>query len=364
MTVTTSSASYRFSGSPWPRFGSEATVFASCLRPVTECGVSNDHGEEAAQVTADLPPPVPAMPSVARHELYAGTPYLLAGSSLRHNLGWQDHRKAGPSFVVTRLSRVGAIKVVERFPLTEQGWAGAWRALSDLDTSAATAVAAPLAGREAGRRAAQALAALDGESLRCLGPMAFNGGSGEVPLAQGQAYDVRFLGDRIMVTLPRSVNPLVEVPYQDVETVEVSGSSPRRSPGELLALASGVALLGALLGWLVLGLLGLFLGALIFGLIAAMVGGASTRIESIVRIRATETELYFLDNQKRPEALRIELSEPLRAIGKTHGAQDEAAATASESISDQLSKLASLLQEGLITRAEFEHLKAKLIAES
>ena len=36
---------------------------------------------------------------------------------------------------------------------------------------------------------------------------------------------------------------------------------------------------------------------------------------------------------------------------------------ASESIPDQVSRLASLLQQGLITREEFEHLKARLIAQ-
>jgi hypothetical protein len=37
---------------------------------------------------------------------------------------------------------------------------------------------------------------------------------------------------------------------------------------------------------------------------------------------------------------------------------------AAASVADQLSKLASLLQQDLITRDEFEHLKAKVIAES
>jgi hypothetical protein len=325
--------------------------------------VSHDRGEEAAQVSADLLPSIPAMPSVPHAQLYSGTPYLLADSTLRHNLGWQDHRKAGPSFVVTRLGRFMAIRTVERFPLTEQGWASAWQALSGLDHSAAAAIAARLAKREAGRRAADALAALAGESLCCL-RVTFNGGSGEVPLAKGQAYDVRFLGDRIMVCPPSSASVLVELPYQDVETVEVSGSSPGRSPGELLGLTAAVALLGALLGFLVLGLLGLFLGAVIFGLATAALGAGSTKIETIVRIRAANAELYFLDTQKRQDALRVELSEPLRALGNARAARDERAEPTSESISDQLSKLAALLQQGLITRDEFEHLKAKLIAES
>jgi Short C-terminal domain len=326
--------------------------------------VSHDHGDEAAQVSADLVPPIPAMPSVPRSELYPGTPYLLADSTLRYNLGWQDHRKPGPSFVVTRNSRLGAIRIVERFPLTEQGWTGAWRTLSGRDARAAVALAAQLAKREAGRREADALAALDGESLCCLWRVTFNGGSGAVPLAKGKPYDVRFLADRIMVSAPRSGNAIVEVPYQDVETVEVSGTNPSRSPGELTALIAAFGLLGALLGFLVLGLLGLFLGAVIFGLVAAMVGAASTKIETVVRIRAADAELYFVDTQKRQDALRVALSEPLRAIGKAHAGQDEPAQPTPESISDRLSKLAALLQQGLITRDEFEHLKAKLIAES
>jgi hypothetical protein len=36
----------------------------------------------------------------------------------------------------------------------------------------------------------------------------------------------------------------------------------------------------------------------------------------------------------------------------------------SDSLTDQLGKLASLLQQDLITRDEFEHLKAKVIAQS
>ena len=330
--------------------------------------MSHDGSQEAPRGSAGLLPSIPAMPRVPRADLHRGTPSLLLESGLRHSLGWQDDRKAGPGFVVIRLSRLDRIKVIQRFPLTEQGWAAAWRALSGLDVGAAAAVAAKLAQLEAGRRAVAALVALDAESLRCLRHVTFNGGSGATPLTGGGAYDMRFLGDRIMVCLSGSAAAIVEVPYRDVETVEVSGSSPGKSPGELLVLILGLALLGGLLGLIVLGLLGFLLGAVVFGLVGALVGAASSKIETLVRLRARDAEFYFLVTKKPADALRIELSEPLRAIENARAARagdlDEPTDLAPGSIPDQLSKLASLLQRGLMTRDEFEHLKAKLIAKS
>jgi hypothetical protein len=293
---------------------------------------------------------------------------LLLATGLRHSLGWQDHRKAGPGFVVVRLTRQGSIKVTERFPLTEQGWANAWQALSVLDAGASAAVAARLAQKEVGSRAAAALVALDAESLRCLRRVTFNGGSGGAPLTKDQVYDLRFLADRIMICPSRSTHAVVEMPYQDVETVEVSGSGPGQSSGQLLVLTFALALVGAVLGLVVLGLVGFLLGAVVFGLVGALVGASSNKIEAIIRLSGRDGELYFVHTEKRPDTLRIELSEPLRAIENARAAQagdsDEPEDLAPESIPDQLSKLASLLQQDLITRDEFEHLKAKLIARS
>ena len=181
--------------------------------------MSDDGAQEVPQVGAGLLPSIPAMPSVRRYELYRGRPHLLLESGLRHSLGWQDDRKAGPSFVVVWLPRFTPLKVAERFPLTEQGWASAWRALSGL------------AELEPARRAAAALTALDAESLRCLRRVIFTGGSGGGPLAKGHAYDLRFLGDRIMICPPGSAEAIVEVPYRDIDTVEVGGPVSK-SPGE------------------------------------------------------------------------------------------------------------------------------------
>jgi Short C-terminal domain len=330
---------------------------------------SNDGAQQMRPANAGSQDSVPAMPSVPPEQLFRGAPYTLLDFGARHSLGWQDDRKAGPSFVVVRLSRLGTPKVKERFPLTEQGWAKAWHRLCGLDTGAAAAIEARLARREAGSRARAALAALDAESLCCLPRVTFTGGSGGASLAKGQPYDVRLLGDRIMVCPQRSVNALIDVPYGDVETVEVSGPVGK-SAGEMLAWISGFGLLGAVLGFLLIRPrpLSLLLGAAVFGLVSGLVAAGSTKAETIVRICGQEAELYFLYTGKRPDAVRIELSEPLLAIRNASAAQaggsNETAELTSGSIPDQLDKLASLLGQGLITREEFELLKAKLIAKS
>ena len=323
--------------------------------------------DEASRASAEPPAATPAMPRVPESDLSSYPTYLLAeDAAVRHSIGWYEDRKAGPGFVVARKRATGRATVIERFPLTEEGWAGAWHALSRLDASAAAAVAASLAARAARAQKAAARKALDAESLCVVRAAVFNGGSGAARLTEGQAFDVRFLRDRIAVCPPLLAETIVELPYRDVKTVDVSASTPRGSSGETTALCIGLGLLGAIIGLLVLGLLGLLIGALIFGLIGAGIGASMTKIDAIVCIRTNDAELQFLDRQKRPDALRAELSEPLRVIGNTGTAKPDApseqADAVPESVPDQLSKLASLLQQGLLTREEFEQLKARLIA--
>jgi hypothetical protein len=101
--------------------------------------------EAAGAVSASIP----AMPVVPSSELYRGSPHLLVQFGQRHSIGWQDARKSGSCFVVVRISVLDSVKVLERFPLTEDGWAQAWRALAKLDKNAAKAVVTSLAARAA-----------------------------------------------------------------------------------------------------------------------------------------------------------------------------------------------------------------------
>jgi hypothetical protein len=327
---------------------------------------TNNGPRETPHASGDLPSSAPAMPSVPPDQIYRGTPYVLV-EGLRHSLGWQDVRKTGASFVVTASRPGGRVKVLQRFPLSEQGWTDAWRALSRLDASAASAIEVKLAKLEAGRRASDALAALDASSLCYLRSVTFAGGSDRGSLTERQHYDLRFQDDRIMVCGQRLAHAFVELPYADVTAVEVSG--PVNQPaGTVLGLISGLGLLGAFLGFLVLRLPGLLLGAVVLGLVGGFIAAVRSKNEAIVLVRGRDAEFQFLDPSKRPDDVRRALSEALMAIRKANAAQadgsNEPAEPTSDSAADQLSKLASLLQQDLISRDEFEQLKAKVIAAS
>jgi hypothetical protein len=71
--------------------------------------------------------------------------------SLHHGVGWQRQRGSedGANFVVCKTSFLGGVKVIERYPFTEQGWAAAWSSLVQRDADAARAILARLAARRA-----------------------------------------------------------------------------------------------------------------------------------------------------------------------------------------------------------------------
>jgi hypothetical protein len=85
-----------------------------------------------------------------------------------------------------------------------------------------------------------------------------------------------------------------------------------------------------------------------------------------VRIQTADSELFFLHTVLLPDDLRIHLS---RGIGAVREAQvsasrsgDNGRQPGSPSLVDELSRLAGLLDGGLLTRDEFDQLKARLIA--
>jgi hypothetical protein len=323
--------------------------------------VATDNGYgETPLAGGDQPP----MPSVPPSQLWRGAPYLLA-EGRRHAVGWQDSRRAGPSFVVTTRKLGGFRTAVQRFPLSEQGWADAWEVLSRLDASAAETTRARLAKLDAGRRAEAARDTLDAQSLCYLRSVAFDGGSHSGSLTKGNHYDLRFQADRILVLAPYTAQPIVELPYADVDAVEVS--EPATQPTSVaLGWICGLGLVGALLGLLVLGVLGLLLGAVVFGLVGGLIAAGASKHGTIVRVRGRDVEWQFLDSAGTPDDFRRALAEPLLTIRQSHAASsdrsDEYAEPVSDSAADELSKLASLLQQDLITREEFERLKARTIA--
>jgi hypothetical protein len=290
--------------------------------------------------------PVPPPPVVKPDEIWSGTPNILADGG-RFTIGWQHwpERKGGPSFVTVRRSALGTLKIVERYPLTGEGWARAWLALVKLDSATAEKVLPVLAYRaeeDSGFAERKKLAA---RSLGYLPRVIFAGGylSGW-ELAAGRMYELRFLEDRLSVFGQGSLKALAEFRYSNVQAVEIAGPGLVRkwSPGQQAMLAAAFGFTGALMAY------------------------ANTRIKTFVRIQTADSELFFLHTTLLPDDLRIHLSRGLGAVREAKapaiGPGDNEKSAALPSLVDELSRLVGLFDCGLLTRQEFDQLKAKLIA--
>jgi hypothetical protein len=304
---------------------------------------------------------VPAMPVIRSSEQFIGSPYPLL-DGVTPVIGWQGRpdAKGGPVFVIMSRTMLGSYKVVDRFPLTEEGWAKVWKALVKLSPAAAGKVQSTLAARIAEDRALQQgfvpspeVAELDARSLACLREVALLGGyATEASLTIGEPYDVRFFEDRLIVVPWRQADVLIEVPYRDVEDVEIGGPGLVKSGGGLVG--GGFGAVGALEGMAV----------------AAVLNTLTTQIsiKTVVRIQAIDCELFLLHTKATPEQLRINLSRPLAAIRAARAAsvlvehKDREPARPPSSV-EELTKLASMLERGLLTREEFDRLKARLLAD-
>ena len=140
------------------------------------------------------------------------------------------------------------------------------------------------------------------------------------------------------------MNAVAEFSYADVQAVEVAGPGRVRkwSPGQQAMLAAA------------------------FGFTGALVAYGNTRIKTFVRVQSSDSELFFLHTALLPDDLRIHLSRGIGAVREAQATttmEDDERRPASASLVDELSRLAGLLDSGLLTREEFDQLKAKLISE-
>jgi hypothetical protein len=315
---------------------------------------------------------VPARPQIEPRELTTGGPVLLENSAevgWKHTLGWEDRpeRRGGPCFVVIKATFTGSFRVIERFPLTDAGWSRAWKALVKLDRDGAVKVLEALADRAGAAARKAELAEVTARSIGVIAGAIYTPGTGELPgIARGSRVDVRFLPDRV-VFLSSAIAPrvLARFSYLDVVTVEVGGPGrvQRWTPGQQLAFG--------------------FLGN-----DAEILARTATRIKTVVRFHTTMCELFVVVSHTEPDVLRMQLSPALWAIREAREAagqpepdsvppaeapevpeppeasEAEATPDTPASIVDQLAKLASLLESGLLTREEFDRLKAGLLEGS
>jgi uncharacterized protein YbjQ (UPF0145 family) len=102
---------------------------------------SRDHAASGQQI------PMPAQPVIRAHEHWKIPFPIVDGPPC--TLGWQWQSSGPATFVIIAKGQTGSYKVVERFPLTAEGWAQAWQALTATDAAAAEQVATAVAARNA-----------------------------------------------------------------------------------------------------------------------------------------------------------------------------------------------------------------------
>lgn len=300
------------------------------------------------------------MPVILPSEQVPGYPYPLV-EGLNPTIGWyfRPPAKGGPVFAIMRRTGLGSLKVTGNFPLTDDGWASAWQSLAGQNPAAVPEVLARLQAREADAarlRAREAdsreLSELEARALVNLHEVAYLGG--HVPgsaIRPGERYDVRFLEDRLMVSACRQAEVLAEVPYGQVEDVEIGGPGLVKTGGGFVG--GGFGARGAIEGMAV----------------AAMLNALTTRtsIKTIVRIQGTSCELFLLHTRMTPEQVRIRMSHPLGAIRSARAAEVAGGIhfqglAVSRSPVEELAKLAGMLEKGLLTREELDLMKGELLS--
>jgi len=177
------------------------------------------------------------MPSIPRDALWR-SPNLLPVIGQRYTVGWQDAKKDGPCFVVARTGVMGD-RIVDRFPLTQDGWSRAWAALVRLDVAAAQAVAKALQERRANQAAQiaeterqaqvyQAFAAAGGATVfRALGV--------QVLAAEGRVYTIGYSSAATKTNTSRLLGTVA-----GAQAVVTEGSQAW-SPGRAMILPIGLA---------------------------------------------------------------------------------------------------------------------------
>lgn len=198
-------------------------------------------GNHAVRQSGAEPPEMPVPPSETLWR--GGDPYLIAEQGLKHTLGWHDTRKGGPCFVLARLTFAVKIKVLDRFPLTEEGWAQAWAALVKLDASAVEAVGGKVREMAAESAARQAETARQAQMFEALAHAerwrVFQRLSVRVLETEGTVYTLGTRNPQLRTDTSRLLGPLA-----GAEAMVTDGSqawSPARAmlmPIALTALAA------------------------------------------------------------------------------------------------------------------------------
>ena len=91
--------------------------------------------------------PMPAQPVIRPHEHWKIPFPIVDGPPC--TLGWQWQSPRQGSFVIITRGQAGSYQVVDRFPLTAEGWAQAWQIFAATDAAVTEQVATAVAARNA-----------------------------------------------------------------------------------------------------------------------------------------------------------------------------------------------------------------------
>jgi hypothetical protein len=304
---------------------------------------------EASALPAGFPP-CPPMPAVEPQKLSLRTVYHYGGViHADHNVGWQRLRgDQGTSFVLVKEAALGT-RVIDRFPLTKEGWTQAWHSLVLLDLASAQEILETQALRRTALPAE--IERLNADTLARLSAIYLGGYGFSYALQPRVSYDLRFLPESIGIYLTGKWSQLAEIAYADVQAVDIGGPGLVRSGGGFAGGGFGVA--GAAEGMAV----------------AAVLNAVTTkvRVKTVVRIETAASEIFMLHAELAPDALRIQLSQPLgiiRAAQSARSADVSSPASGAAAVVEQLGRLAQMLDAGLLTREEFDRLKGDLLGGS
>jgi hypothetical protein len=281
---------------------------------------------------------IPEAPHPVPREIQCGTPNVVLDGE-RYAIGWQrfSANKGGPAYVTARRGILGGRRVLDRYPLTDDGWARAWAAFAQLDPVTAEKTRAALARLSAARPPAGRIAFLTGLVLRAIDPSADG-------FAVGQAYDLQFGKDGVQIARSGSPEALAEYRYADVEAVQVTGFERVLPVPKLLEV-------------------------LFSPLTLRPRSSYSQWIEDLqqnrthLRVQALDRELYFwCATALTPVSYRRFLEQVSRAIRQAWlSVGAEKAEGRTEWLVSELSRLAERLEHGTLTRSDFDLLKARII---
>src|SRR5215469_3577571 len=211
-----------------------------------------EHGADIGLASSS---PVPRRP-VPREAEWGDWPFLLSSKlsySRRASIGWQyrPDKRGGPCFLVGRETLGGSIKVLQRFPFTDEGWAQAWRFLLQTDDTLAESLRAELGARDNADLAAAEIKRLDASALEAVENVIFLGGHAAAPgLVSGGRYDLRFRSEDLLITRSGQAEPLLDALFGDLQAIEIGGPGTVRqySVGQQIGLEMFLGGLGDVIG--------------------------------------------------------------------------------------------------------------------